>query len=332
MSTDLELARDNFLTYNPLGGAIVRQSDLASFARCSLEHFYEKRAARDPDAPQPKNLSATVFGSIVHYALMMLERLHHEGRDDALDVALATFHHYWEPENIPLLTGERIDEWLPRQTWAGLKARGKLTITDYYALLQTDSKTLLGLEYQFAVPIEVDGRTHTLTGTVDQLSIRRYDRKPYISLDDFKTGKKKTWLRWNNQGTAYAYATTRPEFWHGWEESGMGELPTFDPKTVSGLAAMFDSWGYRLHSYLPGDKPLASRKFRWINMQEVRITDGGWRTERDHARLALAVDAYVRSCEAGVYAVNTEGEICRYCSFRRTCGGVGLPPEESGRP
>ena len=333
-----ELARDNYLRPNGLGGVIVRQSDLSSFGRCQLQKYYYDRAAADPTAPQPRSLSATVYGTVVHYALMLLERLHHEGDESALDVAVSTFHHYWHPDNLHVLTGERIDDWLPRQTYAGLKARGERAITDYFRILRTDvDSTLLGLEYQFAVPIQVGDRTHTLTGTIDKLKVGRYQRKPYISLDDFKTGKQPTYLRWNMQGTAYGYATTRREFWLGWAESGMGELPSFDEDTLTNLEGMFRSWGFRLlndGTSPEGDEDLrlASRKFRWINMQEIKIADGGWRNTRDYARLKLAIDGYVRSCEAGTYSVNHIGEICVYCPFKRDCGGVGLPPESSGAP
>lgn len=331
-ATGLELARESYLRYNPHGGAIIRQSDLSSWARCQLQKFYYDRARANPDATQPKSLSATVYGTVVHYALMLLERLHHEGREDALDVAVATFEHYWLPENLWSLTGEGIDEWLPRQTYAGLKARGRIAITDYYRLLAKDDQKLLGLEYQFAVPIQIGDRIHTITGTVDRLSVRRHYRKPYLAIEDFKTGKQPTYLRWNVQGSAYGYASTQPEFWQGWAESGCDEFEAFPSDTIDSIAEFFTSWGYRLHEGVDGSEPMASRRFRWINMQEIKVADGGWRTERDYARLKLAVDAYVRACEAGIYSVNNTGEVCMYCAFKKDCGGVGLPHEKAGAP
>lgn len=329
-----ELARDNYLRYNAHGGAIIRQSDLSSWARCQLQKFYDDRARVDPDAPQPKALSATLYGTVVHYALLLMEKLHHEGNPEALETALATFLHYWEPENITQIAESRVQEWLPRQTHAGLRRRGEVTLNDYYRILQTDDSMLLGLEYQFAVPLPVGDRVHTLTGTIDRVAVRRWNRKPYLAIEDFKTGKQPTYLRWNTQGTAYAWAMHRPEFWHGWPESGMGELPTFDTDTVDSLAAMFLSWGYRLHSGItePADLPVASKRFRWINMQEIKFADGGWRNDRDYARLALAADAYVRACEQGTYAVNHIGEVCVHCPHKAHCGGVGLPAESAGHP
>ena len=328
----VELARDNYLRPNGLGGVIIRQSDLSSWSRCQLQKYYYDRARHDPDAPQPRGLSATIYGTLVHYCLMLLEQHHHEGRDDALDVAVATFHHYWTPENLPVLTGERIEEWLPRQTWTGLKARGQIALNDYYRLLRSDPSDLLALEYQFAVPIQVGDRTHTLTGTIDRLSVRRQSRKPYLSLDDYKTGKQPTYLRYNMQGSAYAYATTQPEFWHGWDDSGLGEMGSFPRETVDSLQAMFHSWGYRLHDADPADLRDASRRFRWVNIQEIKFADGGWRHARDYARLGLAIDGYIRACEAGAYTVTTTGEVCAFCPFKRTCGGLGLPSDREGEP
>lgn len=328
---NIDVITGNYLRPNGHGGYIIRQSDLSSWSRCQLQKYYDDRARHDPQAPQPEGLSATVYGTVVHYALMQMEQAMHEGREDALDLALKTFEFYWQPENLTAL-GERITEWLPRQTYGGLRERGRIAIRDHHKLLLRDDSHLLALEYQFAIPLEINGRLHTFTGTIDRLSIRRQARKPYLSLDDNKTGKQPTYLRHHMQGTAYAWASTIPEFWTGWAESGVGELETFDEETIERLAAMFDSWGYRLHSGTHGETPLASRRFRWINLQDIKFADGGWRNERDYARLHLAVDAYVRGCEAEVYAVNTTGEICRYCAYRKTCGGIGLPHENAGAP
>lgn len=324
------LAEGNLLRYNDAGGVIVRQSDLSAWSRCNLQKHYYDEANANPDAPQPRTLSATVYGTVVHYVLLLMEQMHHEGAENVLETALSTFEKYWRPENLTQVPGAApIDEWLPRQTYGGLRARGQVAITDYYNLLVKSSSRLLALEYQFAVPVDVRGRVHTLTGTIDRLSIDKHYTKPYLAIEDFKTGKQPTWLRYNMQGTAYAYASTRPEFWLGWPDSGMGELATFPEETVESLQASFASYDYDL---MPGERTLASRRFRWINLQEMKFADGGWRTERDYARLQLAIDAYVRANEAGIYSVNTTGEVCRYCPFRTVCGGTGLPHEKAGAP
>lgn len=326
----LELARGNYLRPNGHGGYIIRQSDLSSWSRCNLQKYYYDRAHHDPDAPQGESLSATVYGTVVHYALQVLETGMHEGDEHALERALSTFRHFWtHPDEL----GERITEWLPRQTWGGLKQRGQIAIRDHHALLSKDESNLLALEYQFAVPLRLGDRLHTVTGTIDRLAVKRYNRKPYLSIDDNKTGKQPTYLRWNMQGSVYAWASTLEEFWTGWPGSGMGELATFDGETVLNLEAALSSHGYRLHEGSPDHRyPLAARRFRWINLQDIKFADGGWRTERDYARAHLAVDAYIRACEAGIYSVNTTGEVCRYCPFRKTCAGIGLPDEDEGAP
>lgn len=329
--TQAELAQDNYLRPNGHGGYLIRQSDLSSWARCQLQKYYQDRAKVDPNAPQPKTLSATEYGTVVHYALMILEQRHHDGRDDALEVAIATFEHYWHPDHIAQVATP-VDEWLPRQTYGGLRERGRRVIRDYFELLKRSDTKLLALEYQFAVPLVVDGTTHTLTGTVDRLAIDKHHTKPYLSIEDFKTGKQPTYLRYNVQGSAYAYATTQPEFWTGWDASGMRELATFDHDTLAAIERYFASYDYSLHEGQLSDATPAARRFRWVNMQEVKFADGGWRTDRDYARLVLAIDAYVRACEAGIYSPTNTGEVCVYCPFRATCGGIGLAPEKAGAP
>lgn len=200
------------LRYNEHGGVIVRQSDLASWARCNLQKKYQDEARDDPTAPQPQALSATVFGTVVHYCLLVLEKQFHAKKDNALDLATATFEHYWDPKNIDGIA-EQVQQWLPRQTYGGLRDRGRTMLKSYYEVLQKDDGKLLALEYQFAVPVEVGGRQHTLTGTLDRLTVRKWYGTPYLAIEDFKTGKQPTYLRYNMQGTVYAYATTQPEFW-----------------------------------------------------------------------------------------------------------------------
>ena len=347
----VELAEGNYLRPNGHGGYLLSYSQLSSWARCQLQKYYEDRAKHDPEAPQPAVLSQTSYGTVVHYALMIGEQAKREGREDYVDLAVRTFVYYWNPENIEAVA-PRVTEWLPRQTYAGLRDRGKQVIRTTLALLAKDDAHLLAVEYEFHVPIVVRGRTHTLRGMIDRLSVKKArGGVPYLCLDDYKTGKQPTYLRYNLQGSAYAYVSTLPEFWTGWDASGLGELETFDVDTIERVDSMFASWGVALHSgthwesavahdesdvssqdvALDG-RPLASRQFRWINLQDFKFADGGWRGPQDYARLHMAVDAYVRSCEAEVYSPTATGEICRYCSFRDSCGGIGLPHESAGAP
>jgi PD-(D/E)XK nuclease superfamily len=316
------------LRYNEHGGAVIRQSDLSSWARCNLQKRYRDEAEHDPTAPQGEALSATVYGTVMHYALMNMEMLWYDRRPDALEVATSTFEHYWMPEHIEAIA-ERVTVWLPRQTWGGMMERGRRTLRDYYAILSKDAGKLLALEYQFEVPLaDVDGRQHTLTGTVDRLAMRLHYRKPYLSVEDFKTGKQPSFLRWNMQGTAYSYASTQPEFWTPTNPLMDG----FDAETLAALERAFAVKGFNLHDKSGYEFPLASRRFRWLNMQEMSAGDGGWRSPRDYERLRLAAKAYVDAVEAGIYMPSLSGEVCTYCPFQRTCGGTGIAAENEGAP
>lgn len=333
MIVDLPLL-GNYLQPNGLGGYVISSSAVTSWSRCQLQRYYELRARKDPEAPQPLTLSATVYGSVIHYALQVMELAMHEGKgEEALALGLKTWEHYWHPVNIRQLPGlQPPDEWMARDSWGGLRERGKITLKDHYSILTTDKSDVLALEYRFAVPLEIRGVTHTITGAIDRLAIRQHYNKPYVSLDDNKSGKQPSYLRYHMQGTVYGFASTLPEFWTGWAESGLGSMETFPVDVMERLEGLFDSYGYRLHEGQAGDKPLGARRFRWINLKELKMADGGWRSDRDYQRFAYAADAYIRSSEAGIYSVNTTGEICRYCAFQATCAGCGLPPVEEGQP
>ena len=163
----------------------IRQSDLGAAQRC----FFQKKLFDEQEAGTGKRgetNSATVLGTVIHYAAMILEQLHHEGREDACEVAVATFENYWAPQNLTDLEPMGIGFWLPRQTWGGLRIRGRKALRDYYDLLRKDDGKLLGLEYQWEVPYEIDGETHQLHGTADRLALRLYKGEPYLSVEDFK--------------------------------------------------------------------------------------------------------------------------------------------------
>lgn len=325
------LEHDSYLRPNGLGGYIVSISQLSAWARCNLQKHYDDVAKADPNAPQPATLSATEYGKVVHYALMILEQLHHEKDPEALDKAITTFEHYWQPANLPAVA-EPITQWLPRQTFGGLRDRGREVLTAYGHILDKDESKLLGLEYRFSVPLVIGDVTHTLSGVIDRLSIRKFYTKPYLSVDDFKTGKQHTYLRYNQQGSAYCYATTCPEFWLGWDHAHR-DIAHFDEETFYALYSYFEQRGYTLLGDM-GDKSLqlAARRFQWINMQEVKFVNGGWRNERDFARLRLAVDGYLRQNLAGAYGLTMTGAECAYCPYVKTCGGLGLPDEKDGAP
>ena len=330
---ELELAHDDVhLHANGLGGYIISASALSSWSRCPLAKFYDDRARYDSEAPQPKRLSATQFGSVMHVVLMQMDRNIHEGREDAREEAMRTFVHYWNPENIGAIC-EPVDTWIGRQTYGGLRDKGRDAIKSLYEVLAKEEVWRLAHEYRFAVPITVAGRTHTLQGFVDRLAIRKHtNKRPYLDVLDWKSGKQHKNLRAHIQGHIYSYASTLPEFWFGWPESGLGDMDTFSDESVAVIEKGMVDWGFSLHRGSHWELPLAARRFRWGNVMEAKFADGGWRSERDYARLGLIVDGYVRAREASAYTASTDGEFCQNCSHKGYCGGIGFPEKNDGAP
>jgi hypothetical protein len=115
-----------------------------------------------------------------------------------------------------------------------------------------------------------------------------------VCVDDWKTGKKQTYLPHNIQFSAYAYATTQQEFWTGWE----------DPALPDGFG---EDRGYELYKRLVD----APRHGWWINvMGGPDWLDAGVRTERDYRRFQHSVDQYVRARQAGIFQLNVDGSTC----------------------
>jgi ATP-dependent helicase/DNAse subunit B len=297
------------------GPLIVHQSDLSSWVRCPSAFMYSRQG-------QPgKQLSATAYGSVMHHALECFERLHRGGSGsnseftDAVDAAVETFTHYWHPTNIDTIC-QPVDTWLPRQGYAELRSRGINAIRTWAALTRYDDQVLLATEYSFQVPIdgtwdEDTGEPHILAGTIDRLAVRKEKRRPYLAVDDFKTGVQKKYLRHNVQFTAYCYATTKPEFWSGWRgEDGFGEQG----------AALYERF-----------KPYA-RRGTWIDMKKVQPVNAGWRGPEDYRRFALAVEQITASMAADIYPLNLSGETCEYCEFKSICTGTGVPENDHGAP
>lgn len=295
----------------------IRQSDLAAFQRCAMQqHLYEEQEVGT--GKRGETLSATVFGTVVHYAVQVLEKLHHEGREDALDVALATFAHYWMPENLPHLEPRGIDVWLPRQTYGGLRERGLRSIRDYFDYLRTDDGILLALEHTFDVPIDVDGEEHTLHGTADRLAIRFHYRKPYLSIEDFKTGRKPTYLNFATQFTVYSYASLQLPFWTEFLANDDFEdlLQRLATKKLDLLPT-------------PSEWEVLKRRGRWIGLGEAgfQISDASWRNEHHYARLKVQLREYIKARRLEVRPLTVDGHVCTYCPFARNgaCGGVPVP-------
>ena len=112
-------------------------------------------------------------------------------------------------------------------------------------------------------------------------------------------------------------------------------VDVFDPDVVKKIELAFLSRERTLHDALAVQHPdfeMTPRRFHWVNLQEMKFADGGWRAQRDFARFRLAVDAYVRAAEAGVYMPNMSGEVCGYCPHQGHCAGTGIADEEEGKP
>jgi len=280
---------------------ILHQSDIQAFTRCA--HAWKQ----ERDGAKRLQLSATAFGSVVHHAI------HAGSRSKSVDVALETFEFYWHPLNISAVC-EPVDIWLPRESYGSLLIKGRNAIRQFFDELALSEDMLLALEYEFMVPLHgvidpLDGSTVVLGGTIDRLVARRHRRRLILCADDLKTGKKKTYLRWNVQGTAYCYATTQSEFWLGWESfhtTGFGE---------SGVEMM-------------SRFATAPRKFNWIDLSEGKANDGGYRGERDYAALKYAAQQVVNMIRSETFPLSLSGEVCQFCPHRPNCAGVGLDDKD----
>lgn len=167
--------------------AVVHQSDLTSYARCP-EAFRLERAGLSR-----KNLSATVYGTVLHYVLLnVFEQKFRTGTDyaQALKESLETFKYYWHPRNIELLT-PAVDIWLPRQSHSSLMVSGIEAVKWYAAWSRDVGDELLATEYSFSVPIagtwdDALGEPHRLNGTIDRLSFEIYKGRPVLKIADLK--------------------------------------------------------------------------------------------------------------------------------------------------
>ena len=273
---------------------IIHQSDLSSYVRCGEQH------RRQLNGERGKQLSATAFGSVMHHALHTLERT----RD--LDLAMNTFDHYWHPLNIDVIC-EPVEEWIARQSYGSLRQKGLETIKRYWDLKRYDDEEVLALEFPFVVPIrgtwdEELGKPHELAGTVDRLSLRHYQRRLHVCIDDWKTGKKQTYLKHNIQFTAYSYASTCDEFWLG------------NPDHLT------EGFGSTRGAELVARLALAPRKGWWINvMGGPDWLDAGVRGERDYARFFHAVDQYAKARKHEIFPLSIKGDVCQFCPFRDDC-------------
>lgn len=301
---------------------LFHQSDLSALARCPAQYGYRRAGV------QQSNNSASAYGSVMHTALHIYERMIHQAKIDhtpksaefaakraeALKTALETFVHYWNPMNIESICDPvPNDGWIAKQNYSEMRARGIATIKAYHDNFPYDQHAVLGLEYTFIVPVigtwdDDLNEPHMLGGSIDRLVERPRKGKIVLSVDDFKSGKEQRYLRHNLQGTAYCFATTQIEFWQGFAgEVGFGE------ERGAELFERFEN---------------AERRFRWVNLRTIEYNDGGPRGPQDYQRFALAIEQLAATVKADIYPLSISGENCTYCPYRSFCGGVGLPSEE----
>lgn len=297
----------------PEAPVVIHQSDLQAYNRCPQElHLARKHGRGDQN-------SRSAYGSVMHHAITVLVRY------DDLEKAMATFEHYWHPYNIEALC-EPVphDGWLARDSWGGMRKRGLSTLRNLHESLRDDDAERLALEYSFVVPLR--GTPYYFAGTIDSLVARYRKRVLELHIEDYKTGKQKWGLRWNVQGTAYAYASLQPAFWLGHEPIELRRFGTDEVVTYGGEG--FGNRGREVALRFD-DVP---RRFMWIDTKNGRWKDGGYRDHQDFARLRLAVEQLVALEAADVWPLRLDGETCQYCSMRKICGGVPVPDESHGDP
>lgn len=293
--------------------ATLHQSDISSWIRCPSAFKYDR-------AGLPRRQSSALsYGSVIHHALEVFERMRHSDGvtlQEATQTAVQTFQHFWHPHFIEAICPP-VDLWLPRQGYADLRAKGTAAIQEYAKEICTIEEKLLATEFGFQVPIAGTwdddlGEPHILAGTVDRLALRKHKAKTFVAIDDFKSGKEYRYLRQNLQFTAYCYASTRPEFWTGWR----GE----------------DGFGEEMGTELYDKFRIAARRGTWINMRTVKFQNAGWRGPKDYERFAIAVEQLVASWKADIYPLALSGETCQFCEYRDICAGVGVAEDEHGSP
>ncbi len=259
-----------------------------------------------------KQLSRTAYGSVIHAALLILERT----KD--LEAALDTFRYYWHPLHIDAIC-EPVTVWQVRDSYNSMLVKGLQTIRQYASLKPWDDVETLALEYSFTVPVPGTKDPDTggpllLAGTIDKLAVGMHRRTPILLLDDFKSGQRPKYLRHNMQGTVYAYASTCVEFWTGWPEhhtEGFGE-----------------ERGMELYKRFREK----ARKFRWIDLRQFEFIDAGFRGPQDFERMKYAIQQVANAIHHDVYPLSMTGEICEWCSVRDHCAdGIGLS-DSSGVP
>lgn len=268
-------------------------SRLKAYSRCPLAHKLER------DGAARKVLSRTAYGSVMHVALLDLEK-----RRD-LAHAQQVFAYYWHPSHIDEVTHEGpVTEWMQAgrepDTYGLLRARGLAALEAYWKKAEHDADEILGLEYEFWVPVGTR-REHVLHGIIDRLSWNYHSgRAPQLNIRDYKTGRKPEALRYDLQFTGYDYASRQPEFWD-----------QMSPNDAARCRAFFGR----------GD---TLRTNTWIDLSTAKVTysNAGERDREDFARLHYAADQLAAAYEHDIFPPTISGAACRFCEYR----GTSCPP------
>lgn len=303
--------------------AIVRQSDLSSFSYCGLKQHYEREV--QAVGGRLERLSAAVYGSVMHFALEVMQRLIVEGRPDAREVGIATFLHYWDPTHTHEICEGAPTIWARGQTYSGLRNQGQTALAEAYDWMTTgkgSKDTVLATEYTFDVPVYIDGVEHTLHGTIDRLVVRIFAGVWYLGIDDWKSGIKPDHLQHAMQWTVYSYASEDPTFWEA-----MRAAPGF-----AELEARLASRGLKLHRGGDPNLQMIEKRGRWLSVKQGRFqeSDAGVRTVQHYARMRLAIQQYLLAQEHDLYPVTMDTKKCVYCAFAKTCGGAPIPELQTG--
>lgn len=294
--------------------SVFHQSDLSQWSWCPAKAKYEREG-------QPtRQLSGTAYGSVMHYALLeVFERQRHTDGitiTAATEAAVESFRHYWHPMHIQAICNP-VDVWMPNHNFNGLLNKGEDQIRAYAKLVANREEIVLATEIGFQVPIDGTwdddlAAPHILAGTIDRLALVKKKGIWHVEVGDVKTGKDYTYLRQNLQFSAYTYATTKPEFWRGWNgEDGFG-----------------DAYGTELYEKFTN----AARRSTWINMNKMSFQDGGWRGPKDWQRFAMAIEELAKAVKYDVFPFNISGSTCTFCEFRDICGGIGVAEDDHGAP
>lgn len=270
------------------GAFVLRQSDLKTWSRCPLQYRFQHI-----DKLPREQGGSSVFGTIIHDVVLWME----VNRD--LDGAIERFKTLWSnPTTVDPQDPERgrIDYYERGRNWKKFLELGQKILRDWWSIIQWDTDLTLAREYTFNVPI---GDGHVLHGTVDKL-VLRYRAKSdewVLLISDYKTNAKTPtyeYLEEDLQFSAYAYATTRPEFWAGLPGGRGMEL-------------------FEQYKDLP-------RYGEWVQLQAMKRMDAGIRTQRHYNRLTMAANALAESVALRIFVPNISGEACRWCEFRKLCG------------